>query len=55
MPGEDTISLLLVAIIFLVIFVGAFIVIKKRWINKKATMYRAQFTSQNVYMQYHNL
>lgn len=55
MPSEDILSLLLVAFIFLIIFVGAFIVVKKRWINKKRTMYRAQFTGQNIYMQYQNL
>jgi hypothetical protein len=55
MPGEDIISLVLVAFILLIIFVGAFIVVKKRWINKKPTIYGAQFTGQNVYMQFQNL
>jgi hypothetical protein len=55
MLSEDTLSLLLVAFLFLIIFVGAFIVVKKRWINKKPTIYGAQFTGQNVYMQFQNL
>ena len=55
MPSEDTLSLLLVAFLFLIIFVGAFMVVKKRWINKKPTIYSAQFTGQNIYMQYQNL
>jgi hypothetical protein len=55
MSEEDIVSLLLVAFIFLIIFVGAFIVVKKRWINKKPTIYSAQFTGQNVYMQFQNL
>jgi hypothetical protein len=55
MPGEDTLSLLLVAFLFLIIFVGAFMVVKKRWISKKPTIYGAQFTGQNVYMQFQNL
>jgi uncharacterized protein YneF (UPF0154 family) len=54
MPGEDIISLLLVVFILLIIFVGMFIVVKKRWINKKPTMYSAQFTAQNIYMQFQN-
>jgi flagellar biosynthesis/type III secretory pathway M-ring protein FliF/YscJ len=55
MLGEDIISLLLVVFILLIIFVGMFIVVKKRWKDKKHTMYRAQFTGQNVYMQFQNL
>jgi len=54
MASQNIISLLLVAFIFLIIFVGAFIVIKKRWINKKPTIYSAQFTAQNIYMQFQN-
>lgn len=52
---ENLASLSLVALILLVIFVGALVVIKKRWINKKPTMYGAQFTGQNIYLQYQNL
>jgi hypothetical protein len=55
MSNQDIIGLLLVIFIFLIIFVGAFIVVKRRWINIKRTMYGAQFTSQNVYMQFQNL
>lgn len=55
MPSEDTLSLLPVAFLFLIIFVGVFMVVKKRWINKKSTIYGAQFTGQNVYMQFQNL
>jgi hypothetical protein len=55
MPNQDIISLLLVIFIFLIIFVGAFIVVKRRWINRKPTIYSAQFTGQNVYMQFQNL
>lgn len=55
MPGEDIISLLLVAFIFLIMFVGMFVVVKKRWISMKRTMYGAQFTGQNIYMQFQNL
>jgi len=54
MPSQNIISLLLVAFIFIIIFVGAFIVVKKRWINKKPTIYSAQFTGQNIYMQFQN-
>lgn len=54
MPGEDIISLLLVVFIFLILFVGMFIVVKGRWINKKPTIYSAQFTAQNIYMQFQN-
>jgi hypothetical protein len=54
MASQNIISLLLVAFIFLIIFVGAFIVIKKRWINTKRTIYSAQFTAQNIYMQFQN-
>jgi len=55
MPNQDIISFLLVIFIFLIIFVGAFIVVKRRWINRKPTIYIAQFTGQNVYMQFQNL
>lgn len=55
MPGEDIISLLLITFLFLIVFVGMFAIIKKRWINKKPTIYSAQFTGQNIYMQYQNL
>lgn len=55
MASQNIISLLLVAFIFLIIFVGAFSVIKKRWINTKRTIYSAQFTGQNIYMQFQNL
>ena len=55
MLGEDIISLLLVTFLFLIVFVGMFAIIKKRWINKKPTIYSAQFTGQNIYMQYQNL
>ena len=55
MTGEDIVNLLLVALLFLIIFVGAFIVVKKRWINKKPTIYSAQFTGQNIYIQFQNL
>jgi len=54
MLGEDIMSLLLVVFIFLIIFVGMFIVVKRRWINAKRTMYGAQFTAQNIYMQFQN-
>jgi predicted Holliday junction resolvase-like endonuclease len=54
MPGEDIMSLLLVVFIFLIIFAGMFIVVKRRWINAKRTMYGAQFTAQNIYMQFQN-
>jgi predicted Holliday junction resolvase-like endonuclease len=54
MPGEDIISLLLVVFILLIIFVGMFIVVKKRWINAKRKMYGAQFTAQDIYMQFQN-
>jgi len=54
MPSQNIISLLLVAFIFIIIFVGAFIIVKKRWINKKPTIYSAQFTGQNIYMQFQN-
>jgi len=54
MPSQNIISLLLVVFIFLIIFVGMFIVVKKRWINKKPTIYSAQFTAQNIYMQFQN-
>ncbi|KPL03539.1 MAG: hypothetical protein AMJ73_06525 [candidate division Zixibacteria bacterium SM1_73] len=54
MPGEDIISLLLVVFILLMIFIGIFVVIKRRWINAKRTMYGAQFTAQNIYMQFQN-
>lgn len=52
---EDVTSLSLVALILLAIFAGAFMVIKKRWLNKKRTIYGAQFTGQNIYPQYQNL
>ena len=52
---EDLASLSLVALILLVIFVGTLVVIKKRWLNKKRTIYGAQFTGQNIYLQYQNL
>lgn len=55
MSSQNTISLLLILFIFQIIFVGVFIVIKKRWINKKPTIYSAQFTGQNVYLQFQNL
>jgi len=55
MPSEDTLSLLLAAFLFMIIFVGAFMVVKKRWVNKKPTIHGAQFTGQNVYMQFQNL
>ncbi len=54
MPGEDIISLLLVVFILLIIFAGMFIVVKKRWINAKRKMYGAQFTGQNIYLQFQN-
>jgi len=54
MPSEDIVGLLPVMFIFLVTFAGMFIVIKKRWINKKPTIYSAQFTAQNIYMQFQN-
>ena len=54
MLGEDIINLLLVAFVVLIVFVGMFIVIKERWINKKPTIYSAQFTAQNIYMQFQN-
>jgi predicted Holliday junction resolvase-like endonuclease len=54
MLGEDIISLLLVIFILLIAFVGMFIVVKKRWINVKRTMYGSQFTGQNIYMQFQN-
>jgi predicted Holliday junction resolvase-like endonuclease len=54
MPSQNIISLFLVAFIFLIIIVGMFIVVKKRWINKKPTIYSAQFTAQNIYMQFQN-
>ena len=52
---NDLISLSLVVLLLLVIFVGALVVIKKRWLNKKRTIYGAQFTGQNIYLQYQNL
>jgi hypothetical protein len=55
MTGEDIVNLSFVAFLFLIIFIGAFIMIKKRWINTKCKMYTAQFTAQNVYLQYQNL
>ncbi len=54
MPGEDIISLLLVVFILLIIFAGMFIVVKRRWINAKRRMYGAQFTAQNIYMEFQN-
>ena len=54
MLGEDMEGVLLVVFIFLIIFVGMFIVVKGRWINKKPTIYSAQFTAQNIYMQFQN-
>ena len=54
MFGEDITSLLLVVFILLAIFVGMFIVVKKRWMSAKRTMYGAQFTAQNIYMQFQN-
>jgi hypothetical protein len=54
MSGQDSVSLLVVAFVFFIILAGAFIVIKKRWINKKSTMYGAQFTAQNILLQYQN-
>ncbi len=55
MSVNDLVSLFLAAFIFLIILAGAFIVIKKRWINKKPSMYGAQFAAQNIYLQYQNL
>ena len=55
MNVNDLISLSLIALILLVIFLSALVVIKKRWLNKKRTIYGAQFTGQNVYLQYQNL
>jgi hypothetical protein len=52
---NDLISLSSVALLLLGIFVGALVVIIKRWLNKKRTIYGAQFTGQNVYLQYQNL
>jgi len=54
MSSSDLASLLLVAFILFIILAGAFIVIKKRWINRKATMYGAQFAAQNILLQYQN-
>jgi hypothetical protein len=54
MPSQNIISLLLVVFIFLITFVGMFIVVKKRWINKKLTICSAQFTAQNIYRQFQN-
>jgi uncharacterized protein (UPF0333 family) len=47
-------SLILPLLILIIILVGAFVVIKKRWIDKKPTMCSAQFTAQNVFLQYQN-
>ena len=52
---NNLISLSLIVILLLVIFVGALVVIKKRWISKNPTLYGAQFTGQNIYLQYQNL
>jgi len=54
MPSEDSTSLLLVALLLLGILVGMFFVVKRRWINKKPTICSAQFTAQNIYMQFQN-
>ena len=54
MPGQDLVSLLVVAFILSIILAGAFIVIHKRWIGRKSIMYGAQFTAQSVYLQYQN-
>jgi hypothetical protein len=54
MPGQDLVSLLVVAFIFFIILAEAFIVIQKRWINRKSIMYGAQFTAQNILLQYQN-
>jgi hypothetical protein len=54
MSSSDLVSLLLVAFIFFLILAGAFIVIKKRWINGKSTLYGPQFTAQNILLQYQN-
>jgi len=54
MSDQDLISLLVVAFIFIIILAGAFIVIQKRWISRKSTMYGAQFTAQSLYLQYQN-
>ena len=52
---HDLISLSSVALLLLGIFVGALVVIKKRWLNKERTIYGAQFIGQNIYLQYQNL
>lgn len=54
MSGQDLMSLILVVFILSIIMVGAFIIIHKRWINRKATMYGAQFAAQNILLQYQN-
>ncbi len=51
---ENTVSYLLVGLIFLVIFAIAFMAIKRRWKNKKSIIYETGFTAQNVYLQYQN-
>lgn len=55
MTGQDLVSLLVTAFILSIILAGAFIIIHKRWIGRKSTMYGAQFTAQSVYLQYQNL
>ena len=45
---------LLVAFVFLIIFIGMFFVIKRRWIAKRLGIYSAQFTAQNIYAQFQN-
>jgi uncharacterized membrane protein (DUF106 family) len=54
MPSEDITSLLLAALLLLAVLVAVFLIIKRRWINAKRTMYGAQFTAQNIYMQFQN-
>jgi hypothetical protein len=54
MSGPDLLSLLLVVFIFFIILAGSFIVVKRRWFNRKATMYGAQYTAQNIFLQYQN-
>jgi uncharacterized protein YneF (UPF0154 family) len=46
-------SLILPLLILIIILLGAFIVIKKRWIDKKPTLC-AQFTARNILLQYQN-
>ncbi len=54
MSGQDLMSLIVVVFIFSIILAGAFLVIQKRWLKSKTTMYSAQFTAQNILLQYQN-